>query len=304
VIDCPSGCALALSCDAAVEGVHFRREWLTEQEIGGRAVRCALSDLAAMGAHPAAVLLTLIVSPDEDAAAAHRVVEGAASAASELGARLVGGETVGSGGPLTLDVLVAGFVRTGRELRRAGAQPGDVVAISGPLGDSAAGLAALEAGLHGPDAEAVIRRHKAPEPRLEVGAELAECDGVHAAIDVSDGLLQDAGHMAEQSGVGLQLYVDSLPLSPASQAIAERLSADPLAWALTGGEDFELLVSVAATEFGEVRRQVKRSRGIGLEAIGQATEGAGVSLRRLDGAEVALPRTAGWDHFRARGTPP
>ena len=299
VLDCLPGQSLVLTCDAAVEGVHFRRDWFTESEIGQRAVRCAVSDLAAMGARPAAVLLTLIVSPEEEATAAQAVVEGAARASEELGARLVGGETVGSEGPLTLDVVAAGFVRAGRELRRSGARPGDVVAVSGTLGDSAAGLAALAAGLEGQEAVAAIRRYKAPEPRLALGALLSGCEGVHAAIDISDGLLRDAGHVAEQSGVGIELFADALPLSPASRAVAAALGTDPAAWALTGGEDFELLVTVAPMEHGEVAHRARRDCAVELLGIGQVVEGHGVSLRRGDDTPVDAPSTTGWDHFRS-----
>ncbi|MBM3499988.1 MAG: thiamine-phosphate kinase [Armatimonadetes bacterium] len=298
VVDCPPGRSLVVSCDAAVEGRHFRRAWFSEPEIGARAVRSALSDLAAMGACPAAALLTLIVSPDEEVALAQALVEGAGAAAAELGAPLVGGETVGSAGPLTLDVLVAGFVRSGRELRRSGAQPQDVVAVSGTLGDSAAGLAALTAGLTGPEAEAVVRRYKVPEPRLALGALLTDCEGVHAAIDVSDGLLQDAGHVAEQSGVAIELFAEALPLSPAARVVARELGLDPLAWALSGGEDFELLITVSGPEYGRVQHRARRDCGIELLAIGQVSDGQGVSVRRLDGTSGQLPSTPGWDHFR------
>jgi len=298
VLDCPPGRSLVLTCDAAVEGRHFRREWFSHREIGERAVRCALSDLAAMGAEPVAVLLTLIVSPEEDEVAARAVVEGAAAASAEFGARLAGGETVGAQGPLVLDVAAAGLVRTGRELRRSGAQPGDVIAVSGTLGDAAAGLAALRAGLGGPEATAVIRRYKVPQPQVALGVLLAQCDGVHAAIDISDGLLMDAGHMAEQSGVGIELFADALPLSPACEAVARELGVQPSAWALGGGEDFELLVAISPLEFGRVHHRAKQDCALELLGIGQVTEGHGVRLTGPDGTDLASP-AAGWDQFRS-----
>ncbi|MGQ9731581.1 MAG: thiamine-phosphate kinase, partial [Candidatus Zipacnadales bacterium] len=173
VLTCPAGYSLVLTCDAAVEGCHFRRDWLSEAEIGDRAVRACISDLAAMGAQPAGVLLTLVISPDETEAAAHALVHGAAQAAEVLGTRLIGGETVGNPGPLMLDVMAAGFVPEGRELRRDGAQPGDRLLVSGTLGDSAAGLAALQATLTSPAAHVAVARYRQPKPHLALGALLA-----------------------------------------------------------------------------------------------------------------------------------
>jgi len=296
VIECPAGECLVLTCDAAVEGRHFRREWLSPSEIGGRAVRCALSDFAAMGARPAAVLLTLVVSPAEEATMAQVLVKGAAQAAEAYGARLVGGETVGNQGPLTLDVVAAGFVPVGRELRRSGAGVGDALLVSGTLGDSAAGLAALEAmGVRG-DFEAVIARYIRPEPRTSLGALLAECEGVRAAIDISDGLVRDAGHLAEQSGVGIVVLAEALPLSPECRAAAERLSLDPLQWALAGGEDFELLFAADAERAAEIVELAQREAGVTVTVIGEVVEGRGVTVVREDGAEI-VPPSIGWDQF-------
>jgi thiamine-monophosphate kinase len=324
VIDCPPGRSLVLTCDASVEGRHFRREWLSPHEIGERAVRCALSDLAAMGAEPAAILLTLIISPDEDAALAQGLIEGGAQAAETFGARLAGGETVGREGPLELDVVATGFVEPGRELTRSGACPGDVVMVSGTLGDSAAGLAALTgtwdavAGSAGTLAgsggsrrrswdrahpcahavEAVIARYKRPEPRLALGQLLGRSDAVHAAIDISDGLARDAGHLAEQSGVAIVLHTETIPLSTECRTLAEHLGLDPLPWALTGGEDFELLFCVRSDAAPAIARLAHDSLGLPLTTIGEVTEGHGVCVMHPDGTDLPL-RQGGWDQFRS-----
>jgi thiamine-monophosphate kinase len=299
VIAPPPGQSLVLTCDAAVEGRHFRREWFSAEEIGERAVRCAISDLAAMGARPAAALLTLIISPDEDVSMARGVVDGAARAARELGARLAGGETVGHDGPLALDVAAAGFVPQGRELRRSGARPGDVLMVSGTLGDSAAGLAALRTGLDSPPARAVIARYKRPEPRVTLGLTLAECDAVHACIDISDGLLRDAGHLAEQSGVGILIRAESLPLSDECRQVGAQLRLDPLPWALAGGEDFELLFCLRPEAASDFIGQAFEDPELRLAVIGEVVDGDGVRVVDADGAEV-VSGTTGWDQFQAR----
>ena len=296
IIDCPPGRSLVLTCDATVEGRHFRREWFSHYEVGERAVRCALSDLAAMGAEPAAVLLTLIISPDEDADMARALVEGAAHASETFGARLAGGETVGRDGPIVLDVIAVGFAEPGRELMRSGARPGDVVMVSGALGDAAAGLAALGSGVAG--ADAAVARYKRPDPRVALGRFLARSEGVHAAIDISDGLARDAGHLAEESGVAIVLRASALPLAAECRALAGRLGLDPLRWALTGGEDFELLFCVEAEAAGQIARRAEDELALPVTAIGEVTDGQGVRVLRPDGTDLALGET-GWDQFRS-----
>ncbi len=297
VVACRGGQSLVLTCDAATDGRHFQRQWFSPEEIGGRAVAAAISDLAAMGARPAALLLTLLISPDEDVEFARAVVRGAAATAEELGAQLVGGETVGADGPLSLDVMAAGFVPGGRELRRSTAQHGDALLVSGTLGDSAAGLAALNAGETEHEAALhLISRYKAPQPRVRLGPLLVESAAVHAAIDISDGLVRDAGHIAEQSGVALHIDGDAIPLSPECLAMAEALSVDPFDWALGGGEDFELLFTVEPSAAVDLVRSVHESIGLGLTRIGEVREGEGVHIHLPNGTQVR-PASAGWDQF-------
>ena len=296
VIECPVGHSLVLTCDAAVAGRHFRRQWLTDAQIGSRAVRAAVSDIAAMGAVPAAALLTLIISPDEPERAAHDIVAGAAAACEALGLNLAGGETVSTDGPLTLNVTVAGFVAEGRALTRGAAKPGDALLVSGTLGDSAAGLAALKVGpTQGPDAARVIARHTQPKPRLELARLLADA-GVHCAIDVSDGLVCDAGHIADESSVGLVIHTGALPISDECRAVARALNTDPLVWALSGGEDFELLLTTPPVTAAELLERVPRELDLQLTRIGDVTVGSGVNVVGADGQAIDLSEE-GWDHF-------
>ena len=293
----PGADSLVLTCDAAVDGRHFQRRWFTGTQIGGRAVGAALSDLAAMGARPVAVLLTLLIAPDEDVEFARAIVKGAAEAAEELGALLVGGETVSTDGPLSLDVMAAGFVSAGRELRRSAARPGDALVVSGTLGDSAAGLAALTAELaEGQAVEQVIGRYKKPQARVALGLVLAESGAVRAAIDISDGLLRDAGHLAEQSGVAVVIERDAIPVSPGCRDIARQLSRDPYEWAMGGGEDFELLFSAAPGQLEALVSHVQSDLGLPITRIGTVVEGEGVSVRLPDGTQIE-PHSSGWDQF-------
>ena len=296
IIECPPGHSLVLTCDAAVAGRHFRREWLTDAQVGARAVRAAVSDVAAMGAQPAAALLALVISPDEPEQTAHDIVTGAAAACETLGLRLAGGETVSTDGPLTLDVTVAGFVAESRALTRGAAKPGDALLVSGALGDSAAGLAALSVGsTEGPDAARVIARYTEPEPRLELARSLA-CASVHCAIDVSDGLVCDAGHIADESSVGLVIHTGALPISDECRAVAKALNTDPLVWALSGGEDFELLLTTPPVTAAELLERVPRELDLQLTRIGDVTVGSGVNVVGADGQAIDLSEE-GWDHF-------
>jgi thiamine-monophosphate kinase len=170
--------------------------------------------------------------------------------------------------------------------------------VSGTLGDSAAGLAALKAGLGSPEARAVIARYKRPEPRVTLGPLLAECDGVHACIDVSDGLLRDAGHLAEQSGVGMVIAAEALPLSPDCRQVAAQLDVDATQWALTGGEDFELLFCLPREAASESIREAFEDPELQLAIIGGVVEGDGVRVVGADGVEL-VSGTTGWDQFRA-----
>ncbi len=297
VLACPAGESLLLKCDAAIAGGHFRREWLAPREIGARAALGALSDIAAMGGRPAAILVTLFISPDEDVATADDIVLGAADAARAFGAPLAGGETVATAGPLAVDVIVAGFVPSGRELRRSQAQPGQALLVSGTLGDSAAGLACLQQGApDGPAVRFAVDRYRHPQPRVALGRLLVDSGAVHAAIDLSDGLLRDAGHLAEESGVTLVIDKDALPLSPECREVAAALNHEAALWAASGGEDFELLFTADESAAGELISAADDRLGLRVTRVGTVGAGTGVCIVEADGSEWRPP-VAGWDQF-------
>jgi thiamine-monophosphate kinase len=281
------GETLALSTDLSVENVHFRRDWLSMEEIGWRAAAGALSDLAAVGADVVGVLTSVAVpeSVPEDLVG---LMDGIGAAAGSVGGKVLGGDL--SSGPLwMIDVTVIG--RAVRPVRRAGSKPGDEVWITGQLGGS---RAALEVFLTGEEPSDVLRNRFAhPEPRIAAGRWLSS-RGARAMIDVSDGLAGDAGHLAAASNVALEIGLESLPLMGGVDRVAKTLDEDPHLFAARGGEDYELLV-VLPPEFGSAgAKQFEGETGISLTLIGSVKEGQGAHMQ-LAGREV-FPFS--YDHFR------
>jgi thiamine-monophosphate kinase len=257
---------LVVTQDMLVEGVHFRREWTGWRDLGYKAAAVNLSDLAAMGAIPAGLLVGLTLPPASDPAGVYELYGGL----NEPGFPVVGGDT--NAGELTA-VSVTAVGHSERVPGRAGARPGDVLVVTGPLGGAAAGLHALETGLEGFDDLAAL--HRRPPYRLEEGRALARV--AHALIDLSDGIGSDATRVAERSGCKLVVEVEKLPLAPRLDDVG-----DLPFWTL--GEDYELLAALEADD----------ATASGFPVIGRCEEGSGVELL-LDGKPLAL---GGWDHFR------
>jgi thiamine-monophosphate kinase len=250
----------AVTQDLLVEGVHFRREWTSWRDLGYKAAAVNLSDLAAMGAEPEGLLVCLALPPETSAADVLELYEGL----NEPGVPVVGGDTVAA--PVTFLGITA-LGRSDRVPGRAGARPGDVLVVTGPLGGSAAGLYALENGLGGLDD--LIRTHRRPPLRLEEGRRLAEV--AHAVVDLSDGILADAAKIAGRSGCRLVVDVERLPLAPGIGHLAEL----PF-W--TQGEDYELLAALSPAD----------AEASGFIVVGRCEEGSGVEP----------PDPGGWDAFR------
>ena len=286
----PPGHELAVSTDALVESVHFPRG-TAPRDLGWKALAVNLSDLAAMGATPAWALLTLIL-PEPDGAFVEAFSEGFAELAAAHRVALVGGDT--TRGPLAIGVTVHGFVPAGAALRRDGARVGDLVFVTGMLGDAAAGLRCLDArgaALAGEVRAELVARLDRPTPRVAAGLALREY--ASACIDVSDGLVADLGHVARRSGVGIELDVRALPASPALLAAFDEDAR--IALQATGGDDYELAFCVAPERANDMQRDLARI-GCGATRIGRVVEGSGVRLLDGNGHDIALPRT-GWEHF-------
>lgn len=240
IVGLAPGERLAMSVDTLVCGVHFFADSFPE-DVGFRAVSVAASDLAAMGARPVAMTLALTL-PEVDELWLHAFSEGVASAVGAYNLPLVGGDT--TRGPLSISVQVMGALPDDAALLRGGAQHGDIVYASGPLGDAAAALAWLQGDWQPSAAHAdyLHDRFYRPRAQIELGQQLL--GRASAAIDISDGLLADAGHIAAASGVRIEIDAGALPLSPALQAYPDRDQA--LRWALTGGDDYELCYCLPA----------------------------------------------------------
>lgn len=280
----PPGEELVATVDAVVEGVHLP-EGAHPADLGWKSLAVNLSDLAAMGARPLWALVALATPRDAPRGRLARIGDGVARCARRFGIAVVGGN-VTAARDLSLTVTVVGAVERGGALLRSGGRPGDRVLVSGTLGDAALGLA--------PGAPAALRRRQLrPEPRLALGRALR---GVaRAAIDVSDGLLADLGHLCEASGTGARVELSRLPLSAAYRR-AVRGRPHPLEPALTGGEDYELVVVVAP---GRVAAALEAARAVGvpLADVGELTRAPGVRVVG-EGGRRYRPRGTGHDHLR------
>lgn len=281
---------VVVSCDMSVEDVHFRRAWLTWEEIGWRAVASALSDLAAMSARPAGALLSVALAPELGSEVAEFLSVGVGACLREFNCPLIGGDLSRSPGPAVIDVSVLGS--TAAPVSRAGAAPGDDLWVTGRLGGAAVAAASWEKGRE-PDPRA-RRSFVRPVPRLAEIDWLRSRLNLSAAIDLSDGLAGDARHLATASGVQLQIDSGSIPLHDTLEEYADREVA--LRVALTGGEDYELLLAAEPGARTGLGREFEARFELPLTRIGTVREGAGVWLLDDRGAERPL-LSGGFDHF-------
>jgi thiamine-monophosphate kinase len=289
----PPGQELAVSIDTLVSGTHFVPD-CDPESLGHKSLAVGLSDLAAMGAEPAWATLALTLPaelvtrrPDWIAAFAR----GLGDLAKAHGVRLVGGDT--TRGPLSVTLQVQGLVPAGAAVRRSGAHPGDLVYVSGTLGDAGLALRQL---LGGESVDPQLReRLDRPTPRVALGMALRGL--ATALIDVSDGLAADLGHILESSGAGADLWLESLPLSP---AVAEVVAAEQ-DWTLplASGDDYELCFCLAPERAGEVPALAERV-DCHLTRIGRIREDGGLQCLGPGGTPIGLAR-AGFDHFAGSG---
>ena len=295
VLALPPGRRLVVTKDVMVAGVHF----LVDDEpalVGRKLLRVNLSDLAAMGANPRAYLLGATLSLPFDEAWLAGFTEGLRQDQESFGVTLVGGDTTAHRGPIVLSLTALGEIEAGRELRRAGARPGDLVIVSGTIGDGVLGLKVLNGGfpdLAASHRKALAGRYHLPEPRVALGRNLV---GVaHAAIDVSDGLVADLGHVCHVSGVGAVIEAAQVPLSPAARAVVAE-EADLPPGLLTGGDDYELLFAIDPDTAGRLP-ELAAASAVALTVIGRIVEGRGIQVVDATGKPLALPDRTGWTHF-------
>jgi thiamine-monophosphate kinase len=311
VLAAPDGRVVATT-DFLIEGRHFRRDWSSAGDVGGKAAARSLADIAAMGAEPTGLLVALAAPPDLPVSWARELAAGLAAECARAGASVIGGDTARASCVL-LAVTGLGDLAGRAPVLRSGARPGDVVAVAGPLGHAAAGLALLSAGLASEEplvaaGLSLVAAHRRPAPPYDAGPEAAGL-GATAMIDVSDGLLADLGHVADASGVLIDVATDRLgpgePLLAAARAVAgarrhdslgrtdggttagssDSPQAEALRWVLTGGEDHSLVATFPAGA----------ALPVGWTVIGEVRPGRGVLV---DGQPWV--GTRGWDHFTDR----
>jgi len=283
---------LATSVDTLVAGVHFLEDTFPE-DIGFRAVSVAASDLAAMGAQP--LWLTLAITlPEADERWLSRFTSGLDAALEAYKISLVGGDTT-SGQLRVLSAQVQGSVPVGEALRRDGAQVGDLIYVSGTLGDSRAGLELLQnPQSHAQQADYLLQRFLRPSPRIDLGMALRGI--ATAAIDISDGLLADLGHLLRRSGVAGQIELESLPRSTALHSFCD--AAQAMRWAATGGEDFELCFTCPESRKSDIEA-ISAQLGLRLSAIGRVSVGSELEVKS-QGQSWLNPHSAGFEHFGAQ----
>lgn len=293
VLEPAPGRALLVTTDLLIEDVHFRRRYASPGDIGWKALAVNLSDVAAMGGCPRWALVALACPETVTCAEVLEFFEAMRGLAAAHDVAIVGGDTSASLSGWIVNLTVVGDIIASPKLR-SGAQPGDLIAVTGPLGRSAAGLALLEA-TPGEQGD-LARSHLRPTPRVREGQALGGIAGVTAMIDLSDGLVTDLEHIAEESGVGARIELARLPIDDATRAAATRLGVDATSWATSGGEDYELLVTVRPAALGEAMAAAS------LTVIGEITTAGPVEFLSADGRSRAV--SPGFEHFARRPRSP
>ncbi|HEX3463888.1 MAG TPA: thiamine-phosphate kinase [Candidatus Elarobacter sp.] len=286
-----------ITTDALVEGVHFTRETMTAEDAGWRALAANLSDIAAMGARPVLATIALGFPRETQPEWIEAFYGGIAALAKPARCAIAGGDLTRAPA-IVVSITVVGEVRATNLKTRDGARPGDIVAVTGPLGASAAGLCIARDYGGGRDdrtseplVEATLSAFRRPEPRLREGRWLGASRHVRAMMDLSDGLSTDLARLCAASGAGAT--IEQVPVHEEARRVAELTGDDPREWALGGGEDFELLAAVDKRAFRHLALRFRAHFGRELLAVGRITEGEGVRLP--DGTPVGA---TGWDHLR------
>jgi thiamine-monophosphate kinase len=300
VLNPAPGERLLATTDLLLEDVHFRRRYAAPGDIGWKAMAVNLSDIASMGGQPRWALVALACPDTVQPAEVREFFEGALALADEHEVVVVGGDTSSSRGGWIVNVTLLGTT-VRRPLLRSTARPGDLIAVTGALGRSRAGLAVLDGspGAASPDPAArddVVQAHLRPRPRVREGQWLAEARGVTAMIDLSDGLATDLRHVAEESRVGARVQLDKVPVASSARRIALATGNDATAWATSGGEDYELLLTCERDALAGLARGLRDATGTALTAVGEIV-GADSDVTFVDADGVGIAVAPGFEHF-------
>ncbi len=294
------GMKAVTTTDILVEDVHFRRSTTSARELGWKAIAVNVSDVASMGARPCWATVSVALPKDCPASWVRELYQGVAECSRSVGLAIVGGDTTGSPGPLMVSVTVVG--ETARPLLRSGARPGDIVCVTGRVGDSAAGFWLLEhpeeAPLSESQRQALVRAHRQPRPHVAEGLAIGQAGYRVAVLDNSDGLGRSAVILAQANGVTVRVDASKLPFSEGLKALAAHAGVDPLKWGLWGGEDYNLVVSVEPAGLSAVRQAVEAAGGE-LWEVGRMSEGPAIAVLERNGHTEPLQSTSSYQHFGA-----
>jgi thiamine-monophosphate kinase len=301
VLEPTPGTRLLAKTDLLIEDVHFRRRYATPRDVGWKSLAVNVSDISSKGARSRWALVALACPASASPRDIDEFYAGMLELAHAHDIAVVGGDTSSSPGAWFVNVMLLG--EASRPVLRSTARAGDVVAVTGTLGRSAAGLALLEraeppVGIQEHVAAELVAAHLRPAPRVAEGRRLGAVAGVTAMMDISDGLGIDLPRLCEASGVGATVDVDAIPIAPATRAVARALGLDPLGWATGGGEDYELLVVCAASAFASISRELADATGTDLTRVGVIDAEPGVRFVGADGRPIAVQ--AGYQHFAGR----
>jgi thiamine-monophosphate kinase len=298
VVNIGGGKCLLMSVDMLLEGVHFLKEIISPYQLGAKTMAVNISDIAAMGGEPAAALLGLGMKTTINIDFITGFRDGLLDQAEKYNVDILGGDTVASRQDLLISLTIMGLVDEDQIVRRRGALPGDIIWLGGKTGNSAAGLHLLVnrvKGLAQEDCDYLVRAHLEPEPQVSLGRLLAERHQASAMIDVSDGVVQDLGHICERSKVGAELDGDRLPLSEAAIRLGQIVGRDPRDWALAGGEDYVLLFCSPAENSSKIEKICQEELGIEVRSIGVIKKDLGIKVKK-DGEWTKVEKS-GYDHF-------
>jgi thiamine-monophosphate kinase len=288
---------LVMTTDGLVEGVHFRRDWLTGRELGWRLAAVNLSDVAAMGGRPLYALLSLVLPPDLGIDYVKAIERGAADHLHKFGAAIIGGNVSGSKRDLMCDLTLIGECRRSKAWRRQCRGGRDKIVVAGWLGSARAGLALLKRRPARPGYESLIRAYKKPVPRLDVADLLRNDPSIHGAIDVSDGLSTDLIQLCRAGGAGCEIELPALPVQPALRRYCLAEKKDSAEWALSGGDDYALILSVDGRRADTIAGRLEAGLNIPARVIGRFTRHPGRYGLLEAGGKRRRFKAGGWDHL-------
>lgn len=295
----PTDQPMLLTTDLLVERIHFSRQSISGADLGFKSLAVNLSDIAAMGGKPLEAFVSIAIPNDCSLKYIDAIYDGLRELARQFGVNILGGDTTGSKKDLVINIAITGTVERDCLLLRDGAKPGDLIYLTGTIGDSRAGLQVIldDLSINDPVTAKLYHQHCRPMPHLKEGRLLAHSKKVAAAIDVSDGLTSDLGHIIFQSNCGAVIDTRQLPISPELRQFSERHDIDPIDFALNGGEDYVLLCTVRADVAAELETAFLAQFKRPLYRIGEVTPSG--HLEKMDEAGDRKPlKSRGWDHFK------